>query len=89
MICKGPNESYKYTVDWSNELGVETIATSSWVAEAGITIDSDTNDTSTTTVDLSGGTAGTAYEIYNEITTNAGSIFRRYIYCMVQKQVAG
>jgi len=52
----------------------ETISSQTITADSGITVDSSAiTDTSTTvTVWLSGGTAGTSYEIACEIVTSAG-----------------
>jgi hypothetical protein len=50
----------------------ETIATSDWtiVLGVGLTIDSQSNTTTTTTVWVSDGTAGVTYQLLNRITTN-------------------
>jgi hypothetical protein len=90
MICKGPNESYSYTVEWVNEIGADTISTSSWVVEAGITNDGDSHDSgTTTTIDLSGGTAGTTYTLTNQITTAGGDIWEKDLFIKVQNQILG
>ena len=56
-----------YTIDWSDELGSETVSTSTWLMD-GPTNDSDSSTTTTTsiTVSKSGGTAK------NTITTSGG-----------------
>jgi len=70
---KDPDAVLDYTFDWSNWLtGGETIATSQWVVPSGITKDSEANDTTTTTIWLSSGVAGSDYEITNRITTSGG-----------------
>jgi hypothetical protein len=68
-----------YGIDYSAWLGVDTIATSAWEVPTGIIADSDSNDTTTTTITLSGGTAKRSYEIINTITTAAGWTDRRCI----------
>ncbi len=90
---KGPNEVLEYTLDW-DALGVlqtasptELISTSTWTAEAGITIDTSTNGTTETTVWLSGGTVGNRYKLTNKITTDASPrarTFARDIYVFVE-----
>lgn len=71
-FTKDPDAVLDYTRSWADWLADgETISTSTWIAESGITIDSDTNDTTTATVWLSGGTAGEDYELTNRITTSA------------------
>lgn len=68
---KDPNATLDYSVDWTDFLqSEEEISDSTWIAPAGITVDSDTNTTSVSTVWLSGGTVGKSYELINRITTN-------------------
>ena len=69
---KDPDAVLDYGFDWSEWLGTDTIATSTWAADTGITIDSETETTTTTTVWLSGGTIDAEYEILNEIVTAGG-----------------
>lgn len=62
-----------FSVDWSGWLASgESLSTSTFTVDAGITKDSESNDTSSATVWLSGGTAGTSYTVTNQITTSAG-----------------
>ena len=68
---KDPDEVLDYQFDWSEWLqSGETISTSTWEVETGITKDSDTNTTTTTTIYLSSGTDGETYTITNTIETN-------------------
>lgn len=71
-FLKDPNAVLDYQIDWSTWLGSDTIASSSWVIPTGITEDSDSNTTTTATVWLSGGTAGTTYTVTNRIVTAGG-----------------
>lgn len=73
ILYKNAASVLSYGHDWSTWLGSETIASSSWAADAGITIDSDSNSTTATSVFLSGGTAGTSYTLSNTITDTAGN----------------
>lgn len=66
---KDPDAIKDFEIDWSSYLGSDTISTSAWTVAAGITEDSDTKTTTTTTIFLSGGTAGQIYELVNRITT--------------------
>lgn len=66
---KDPDEVKDYEITWALLLGTDTIATSTWVVPAGITKDSSTNTTTTTTIWLSSGTAGETYSLLNRITT--------------------
>lgn len=76
MSCnrvKGPTEVLDYEEDWTDVLAAtspsDTIATSTWTADNGIIVDSDTNTTTTATVWLSGGRTWTYANIKNTITT--------------------
>jgi hypothetical protein len=70
---KDPSAIIPYTVDWTKWLiGSDTISTSSWTVPSGITKVSDTYDTKTCTIKLSGGTAGQEYVIANKIGTVGG-----------------
>lgn len=68
---KAPSEIRNYRFDWTAFLGTDTIATSD-VEVDGVTKVSDTNDDSSVTVKLSGGTGGTVAKITNTITTAGG-----------------
>ena len=69
---KGPDEVLDYAGDWSDWLGSDTIVTSTWTVPTGLTKDSDTATTTTTTVWLSGGTLGEQYDLEACVETSAG-----------------
>ena len=69
---KDPDAVLDFTRDWSAWLGTDEIVNSTWIAEAGITIDSSSNTLTTATVWLSGGTPFGAYIVTNRITTVGG-----------------
>jgi hypothetical protein len=71
-LTKDPDDVLDFQIDHSLWLGEDTITDSSWIAPAGITVDSDTNDDTTATVWLSGGTINTRYYVTNRIITAAG-----------------
>jgi hypothetical protein len=83
---KDPDAVLDYTVDWSTWLGADTISTSTWTVPTGITEDSETEDTTTTTIWLSGGTVGAQYELVNEIVTAAGRTENRTITIRVNER---
>ena len=84
---KDPDAVLDYGFDWSDWLASgETISTSAWVVDTGITADSDSNTTTITTVWLSGGTAGKVYRITNSITTSAGREDDRSLLIKVQER---
>lgn len=77
-----------YTENWVTWLGDDTISTSDWEAETGITIDSETETTTTATVWLSGGTVDNVYTVTNTIVTAAGRTQTRTILIAVTVQGA-
>ena len=81
IFTKDPDEVKDYRVDWAMALGadVDTIVTGTFVAEAGITKDSEVMTTSYMDIWLSGGTDMNDYEILNEITTALGRTWHRSI----------
>lgn len=85
-FVKSPNDVLDYRVDWSAWLGADTIDTSTWTVETGITKDSQTNTTTTATVWLSGGTAGIWYRCTNQIVTAGGRTAQRSINVKVEEQ---
>ncbi len=85
-FIKDPNAVLDYTFDWSAWLGADTIASSSMIVDTGITNSSDSNDTDSATIWLSGGTAGTEYKITNRITTAAGRTADRTILITVKER---
>lgn len=82
MTCrfkKDPDSVLDYVFNWADWLDTDTIASSSVTVPSGITKDSDTNDTTTATVWLSGGTSGTEYAVTNRIVTAGGRTADRTI----------
>lgn len=72
-VTKDPDAVLDYSLDWSEWLMVgDSLAVSSWLAEAGITIDSYARDGNVTTVWLSGGQAGRPYIVTNRVVTGGG-----------------
>lgn len=70
---KDPDDVLDYQVDWSGRLPTgDTISTSTWIVPAGLTKDSDSTSTKTTTIWLSGGTAGSTYSVTNRVVTTGG-----------------
>lgn len=84
-IDKDLEASLVYTMDWSQWLPAgETISTSTWSLET-ITGDTDplvnesyNHTDSSSLIEISGGTIGKIYKVYNTITTTSGYQDRRY-----------
>ena len=71
---KDPDEVLDYVLDWTARLGLDTISSSTWTTPtpASITLATATLTSFTTTVWLSGGTLGSAYQFTNRIETLGG-----------------
>lgn len=80
---KDPAAVLDYGVDWSAWLGTDTISSSTWTVPAGLTQSAATNDTTSTTVWLSGGTVGQRYSVVNRIVTTGGRTDERTIRIVV------
>lgn len=83
---KDPAAVLDYTIDWSRWLAGDTITSASWTVPAGITQTLATNDGSSATVWLSGGTAGTSYTVKGLINTQAGRTDERSILIKVENR---
>ncbi len=70
-IEKSPRDVLDYSFRWKAWLDKEgdTIVTSAYTVDSGITVDSDTSDSDSTSVYLSGGQDGCTYKVTNQITT--------------------
>lgn len=77
---KDPDAVLDWRWDWSTWLDTdEQINTSTFAVSPGIIIDSSSFTLFSTTVWLSGGTAGQPYLVSNKITTNQGRTDERSI----------
>ncbi|GGM55608.1 hypothetical protein GCM10012275_28390 [Longimycelium tulufanense] len=89
-FIKDPDEVLTYVFDWGEEyLAVdETITTSKMkvTGPAGINVDSETNDATTATVQLSGGVTGFTYRVSNKITTSNGITAERSISITIEQR---
>jgi hypothetical protein len=86
LFYKDPDAKLDYGFDWATWLGSDTISSSSWTVDAGLTQVSDTNDTTTTTVWLEGGTVGVSYKAVNRIVTVGGREEDRTLWIVVQER---
>ena len=89
VVPKDPGEILEYLINWSGELTTgETISTSAFTVPTGITKDSESNTTTTSTVWLSGGTAGREYIVTCTVTTSStpARTYRKEIVVPVTKQ---
>jgi hypothetical protein len=74
---KNPAGVADYKVDWTSQLAGDTIASSAFafIAQAGLTKDSEESDATSSTIWLSGGTAGADATLTCTITTTGGRTF--------------
>ena len=69
---KDPDEVNDYKLDWSARLAGDSIESSTWFVDDGLTVDRTSNDATTTVVWLSGGSSNRAYRLLNRIVTVDG-----------------
>lgn len=74
---KDPDAVLDYGFDWSDFLGDDTIASSTWTLSAGnpdtdLEIDSNLHTDTLTTVWVSGGSLNKTYALTNHVTTSSG-----------------
>lgn len=86
IFVKDPDAVLDYKWDWTAWLGSDTIISKNATVPAGITKDSDTNDTTSVTVWLSGGTADADYKVSCRITTAGGRTDERTITIRVKEK---
>lgn len=87
-FVKDPDATLDYSIDWSLWLGTDTISASTWVADSGITIvsASESFDTTSTRLFVSGGAPGEKYTLTNQITTAGGKVDERSIEIRVRNR---
>ena len=90
FLTKDPQSVIDTGINWAPTMGEsspnDTISTSEWAADNGLTVDSDTNTTTTTTVWVSAGTQGKYASLVNTITTSAGRTHDRTIVVKLQNR---
>ncbi len=89
VFQKDPASLDTFTIDWTPELAGEVIVTSSFATPAGLTELSESNTNTTTTVELSGGTANTTYQLTNTISTATRSSIVQSFFVLVKEQFVG
>jgi len=78
FIKKDPSSVLDYTIDWTNWLSGDTVSSVVYDLENGITTSTAiggvavSNTTTTTTVNIAGGTAGNIYNVKCTMTTTNG-----------------
>lgn len=92
-IIKDPDATLDYTIDWSNVLsGSDTISSVAYDVQTGLSLSTAiggsnfTNTDTTSTCNLTGGTAGTIYSVECTIITSEGRTFVRHFRVKVENQ---
>jgi len=87
LFLKDPNEKLDYEEDWSDWLGDDTITgTPVYTVPTGLTNFETSNNTTTTTIWLTGGTHGQEYIVSVKVTTTGGRIGERSIKIIVRNR---
>ena len=71
-FVKDPHAKLDYSVDWTQWLGDDSLASVAWTVPLGIASLTPSNTAKVATVWLASGTAGQAYNITNHIVTASG-----------------
>lgn len=92
FIEKSDSGVLAYTLDWTDWLSTDTVATSSWTVSTisgdstPLAIDSNSKTTVTSQVVLSAGTVGNIYTVTNTITTAGGYTEERHFRVVVKNR---
>jgi len=71
-VAQDKDEAIAYTIDWSADLNSSTVASTAWTVPSGLTNESTTATTTTSSIRLSGGTPGVVYKIEALATLDSG-----------------
>jgi hypothetical protein len=90
---KDPNETLDFSIDWSLDLGTDTISTSTWTFDAAnvdtaLTKSNPSIDSTLTktTIWFAAGTEAVTYKITNQIGTAGGRTIERSITLLVSSR---
>lgn len=84
---KDPDAVLDYQWDWSDWLATgDTISSYTVTPDTGLTLDDDSNDSTSVTAWLSGGTAGAIYNVVCNIVTTGGREDDRTIVIEVEER---
>lgn len=90
ILTKDPEAVLDYAIDWDvtgdSWLSGDTISSVTWTVPTGLTKGSESNTTTTATVWLSGGTAGSIYSISCKIVTAGGRTDERTFKLKVEER---
>lgn len=75
-----------YGIDWTQWLDGRTIVSSAWDVPAGLTNEAESNTTTSTAIQLSGGTWGQSFIVTNTVTLNTTDVESRSIVIIIQQE---
>ena len=84
---KDPDAIERFGVDWSARLDVDgaTLSTVTWSATpSGLTLSSPTNDDTTASTLVAGGTVGSTYALLCRVTTSDGQTLDHTLTLLIQ-----
>jgi hypothetical protein len=82
-FTKDADETLDFSFNYAPKLGEDTILTSVFSLPDGLSLVSQSNDTDSATIFVSGGSAGRIYRIENTITTAGGREYEKTLYVQV------
>jgi hypothetical protein len=84
---QGPDENLDYELDWSQWLPQgDTITSSTWTSDEGLTLGDSLYTTTNTTIWVSGGALGESLQALNTIGTAQGRIAEQTLLFRITKQ---
>lgn len=89
VYTKDPNATLDYGFVWSDWLtaaGSDTISTSTWTADTGLTVNSSSTSGGTAIAWVTGGTVGVNYQLTNRIVTAGGRTDERTMIIQVRQR---
>lgn len=88
MPVREQNTKRPHVFDYAKDLGTDTIATSTWTADTGLTLSAMSNTTTTTTAWIEvGAENGKTLTATNRITTAAGKTYERVLTLLIRAAV--
>ena len=86
-FVQDPLEKIEYVLDWSHAItdGV-TISTSTWTANAALTLTGPSIDGEFTVISVAGGTVKKVYQVENKIVLSNGQTFVDSIFLYIEEK---
>ncbi|MCO7225917.1 hypothetical protein [Pleionea sp. CnH1-48] len=86
IVEKDIDESKVYTLDWSNELGNDTIEETDFDVGSELKLMNQWHSNTETNVLLEGGAAGNIYPVAAQVSTVAGRVLEKVLFVQVIKK---